>query len=153
MKESREYLTERLPGWGELEELKKLFESNYTQEEINIALGNAIAYSQIEVAKYLISLGADISNCDFDGVYYAVHNNEIEGLKFAIAQGVDVNINNGLLLNTAIITAYNTKDTTTLKYLLTNGADTSLLSKDTLEAFGTDTIKEIIKTSHNNLYI
>ena len=129
MEETREYLIERLPGLGKLEDLKLLLEPKHTQEEINIALGNAIAYYMIEVAEYLISLGADISHWDYEGVYYAVHNNEVEGLKFSVEQGVDVNINNGQLLNTSIITAYNEKDTTILKWLLENGADISLLSK------------------------
>lgn len=145
MEESREYLIERLPGWGKLEELKKLLEPRHTQEEIDIALGNAIAFSQIEVAEFLLSLGADISHWDYDGVYNSVHNNEIEGLKFAIKQGVDVNINNGQLLNTAVITVYNTKDPTTLKYLLEKGADLNFLSEDIMEAFGNKEIKEIIK--------
>ena len=148
MEETREYLMERLPGNGELEELKKLLEFGHTQEEIDIAMGNAIAYSQIEVAEYLISLGADISHWDFDGVYYSVHNNEIEGLKFAVKNGVDVNINDGQLLNTAIITVYNTKDPTILKYLLENGANTKLLSSEIMNAFGRDDIKEIIKNNN-----
>lgn len=147
MEDSRDYLIERLAGWGKLEELKKLIAPKHTQEEIDIALGNAIAYSQIEVAKYLISLGADISHWNFDGVYYAVHNNEIEGVKFAIKKGVDVNINNGQLLNTAIITAHNTKDPTILLYLLKNGANTSLFSEEIIKAFATNDIKEIIKNA------
>ena len=145
MEETREYLIERLPGLGKLEDLKLLLEPKHTQEEINIALGNAIACSKIEVAEYLISLGADISHWDYEGIYYAVHNNEVEGLKFSVEQGVDVNINNGQLLNTSIITAYNEKDTTILKWLLENGADISLLSKKTLSAFETEQIKEVIK--------
>lgn len=145
MEESREHIIERLSGDGNLEELKALIGSNHTQLEINVALENAIAYSKIDTAEYLISIGADISNYDFQGVYYAVHNNELEGLKFSIKQGVDVNINSGQLINTAIITLYNTKDSTILKYLLQAGADTKLISQDTLEAFGTDDIKQILR--------
>ncbi|WP_459210041.1 hypothetical protein [Aquimarina rhabdastrellae] len=147
MEELRRYLIERLSRDGKIEELKRNLNTGYTQEEINIALGNAIAYSHIKIAKYLISKGADISHWNFDGVYYSVHNNEIEGLKFAIKQGVDVNVNRGQLLNTAIITAYNTKDFTILKYLLANGADTKLLSKETIDSFGTDEIKNIVKNA------
>ena len=147
MEDSRDYLIEKLSGLGKLEELKELLESKHTQEEIDIALGNAIAYSQVETAAYLISLGADISYQDYDGVYYAVHNNELEGLVFAMKQGVDVNINKGQLLNTSIITAYNTTDSTILKYLLKNGADTSLLSDEILNVFGTHELREIIKNA------
>jgi len=144
MEESRDYLIERLSGDGKVEELKKLLEAKHTQEEIDIALGIAIAYSRIKTATYLISLGADISYQDYDGVYYAVHNNEFEGFLFAMKQGVDVNINNGQLLNTAIITAFNTKDSTILEYLLKNGADSSLLSEEIMNAFGTKELKKII---------
>ena len=147
MEESRDYLIERLPGQGKLDELKELLEPNYTQEEINIALVNALAYSQIEIAEYLISLGADMSHWDYDGVYYAVHNNEIEGLKFSIEHGVNVNINNGQLLNTSIITAYNEKDTSILKWLLENDADTSLIENKTLKAFGTVEINKLINNA------
>lgn len=145
MEETREYLIERLSGDGKLEELKKLLKSGHTQKEINIALGNAVAYSQIEVAEYLMSQGADISHWDYFGVYYSVHNNEIDGLKFAIRQGVDVNLNNGQLLNTAVIAIYNTKDPTILKYLLDKGAGPNLLTIETMDVFGTDKIKEVIE--------
>ncbi|CAM1366519.1 hypothetical protein [Tenacibaculum xiamenense] len=147
MEDSRKIKIEALAGDGNLTELKSLLEPGHTQLEIDVALENAIAYSQIETAEYLISNGADLSNYDYQGTYYAVHNNEIEGLKFAIQKGVDININNGQLLNTAIITVYNTKDPTTLKYLLDKGADTKLLSKDIMASFGTYEIKEIIKNA------
>jgi uncharacterized protein len=151
MEESRNNLIETLSGSGKLDELKKLLEPNYTQEEIDNALINSIAYSQNEMAKYLISLGADISYGKYEGVYYAVHNNELEGLKFALCQGVDVNINDGQLINTSIVTAYNTKDVTILKYLLEKGADTSLLSEEIMNTFGTNELKEIIlKTKQQN---
>jgi len=149
MEESRATKIEIVAGDGNLKELKSLLEPSHTQLEKDVALENAIAYSQIETAKYLLSLGADLSNYDYQGVYYAVHNNELEGLKFAINHGVDVNINNGQLINTAIITTFNTKDPSTLKYLLDKGADISLILRETINAFGTDQIKEIIKTSHN----
>lgn len=55
MEETRKYLIERLPGDGKLVELKELLEKGHTQKEIDIALGNAIAYSQIEIAEYLLS--------------------------------------------------------------------------------------------------
>ena len=100
-----------------------LFESSYSQLEIDIALENAIAYSQIRVAEYLLSLGADFSNYDYQGEYYAAHNNELEGLKFAISMGVDINIRNGMLLNIGVETAMNTKSTELVEWLIRNGAD------------------------------
>lgn len=143
MEESRKYLIERLSGDGKLEELKKVLGSEYSQLEIDVALENAIAYSKVETAEFLISIGADISNYDYQGVYYAVHNNELEGLKFSIGQGV--NINNGQLINTAIITAYNTKDISILEYLIEQGADIGLIDPNTLRAFDTDQINKSLK--------
>ncbi len=145
--DSRLTKIEILAGDGNLTELKKILDSGYSQLELDIALENAIAYSQIETAHYLLGLGADFSNYDYQGTYYAVHNNEIEGLKFAIERGVDVNINDGKLLNTGIVTVYNTKDPKTLNYLLENGADLKFLSKKIMDAFGNNEIKEIIKNA------
>lgn len=145
--ESRQTQIELSAGDGNLTELKRIFDSGYSQLELDVALENAIAYSQIQTAEYLLKLGADFSNYDYQGTYYAVHNNEIEGLKFAIEQGVDVNINDGQLLNTAIVTVYNTKDATTLNYLLEKGADLKFLSKRIMDAFGNKEIKEIIKNA------
>jgi ankyrin repeat protein len=144
----REYLIERNAGWGNLKELKVLLDKNFTQNEINLALGSAIAYSKIEIAKYLISLGADISYQNYNGVYYAVHNNEIEGLKFALSLEINVNLKNGILLNTAIITANNVKNIEIVKILLEKGADINLITKEThriIENFGTLELRETIK--------
>ncbi len=145
MKESKASKIELLAGDGNLNELKNLLMTGYTQLEIDVALENSIAYSKIETAEYLISLGADLSNYDYQGTYYAVHNNEFEGLKFAVGNGVDINVNKGQLLNTAIVTAYNEKDATILKWLLDKGADITYLSDDIMSIFGTDELKEIIK--------
>lgn len=150
MKESREYQIERLAGDGNLAEIKKLFESEYSQLEIDVALENAIAYSQIDTAEYLLSLGADFSNYNYQGVYYAVHNDEIEGLKYTISKGVDININNGMILNTSIMTATNSKSIEMVKWILKNGANPDLLTKDSLELvsrYGTDELKNLIKNT------
>ncbi|UZR99998.1 hypothetical protein [Chondrinema litorale] len=145
MDKSRDSIIEDLAGEGKLKALKAILEPNYTQLEIDLAFASAIAYSQLETAEYLFSLGASFSRHYYDGTYYAVHNNKLEGLKFAIKHGVDININEGGLLNTSIVTAFNQKDTTILKWLLENGADTSLLSISTLEAFSTSEIKAVLK--------
>ncbi len=141
---NRQSLIEEFAANGHLQKLKAVLNDDYTQKEIDIALENAIAYSNIEVADYLLTLGADISHFFYQGVYYAVHNNELRGLKFAIQNGVDVNINNGTLINTAIITAYNTKDLSILKWLIRTGADTSLISKDILSSFSSSQIRETL---------
>ena len=114
MEESRKNLIEKLSGNGKLEELKTIMGSNYTQ---------------LEIANYLISIGVEFSNYEYQGVYYAVHNNEIEGFIFAINNRVDVNINERQLINTSIITAYNYKDITILKWPLKNRTNNFLISK------------------------
>ncbi|HRH50093.1 MAG TPA: hypothetical protein PLP23_15160 [Panacibacter sp.] len=148
--ELRQTQIETLAGDGNIEELKKLFESGYTQLEIDIALENSIAYSQVKTAEYLLSLGADFSNYDYQGTYYAVHNNELEGLKFAISNGVDININNGMLLNESVMTAINTKSVELIKWLLDNGADAKLVTNQSLKLiteYGTDELKYLMKNA------
>ena len=147
---SRQTQIETLAGVGNLTELNNIFSSGYTQLELDVALENAIAYSQIETADYLHKLGADFSNYNYQGVYYAVHNNEMTGLKYAIEKGVDINVNNGMLLNTSIVTCINTKDTEMIKWLIENGSDTNYLTKisyDLIERHGTEELKKIIKNS------
>ncbi len=152
--ESRQTQIEILAGDGNLTELKKVFDLGHSQLELDIALGNAVAYSQIETADYLLELGAEFANYDFEGVYFTAHNNELNGLKYAIGKGVDINVNNGMLLNTAIMTFINTKDIEMVKWLIDNGADSNYLtesSKDLIDRYGTEELKKIIKTSHNNV--
>jgi ankyrin repeat protein len=147
MEESRQLKIERLAGDGNIDELKKILGFDYTQLELDVALENAIAYSQIKTAEYLMQLGADISNYNYQGVYYAVHNDELDGLNFAISKGVDVNFDNGILLNTSIIKAINTKNIEIIKCLLKNGADPKYLTKESLKIatdFGTDELKKLI---------
>ncbi|MFT3823321.1 MAG: hypothetical protein QM731_05345 [Chitinophagaceae bacterium] len=147
MIESRQTKIEVLAGDGEVEELKKLFNPGYTQSELDVALENAIAYSQVPTAKYLLSIGASLSSHAYNGVYYAAHNNELEGLKFAISQGVDINISNGMLLNVSIQTAINNKETRLTKWLLDNGANPVFITKSTIELlnnYGSDELKTLI---------
>lgn len=140
---------ELLAGYrGKLDELKILLGQSFTQLEIDTALGNAIAYSCIDTADYLLNLGARLDHYDYDGVYYAVHNNQLEGLKYAISKGVDINVNEGMLLNTSIITTTNTKDIAIIKWLLDNGANINYLTKDSLfilDKYGTRELKDLIK--------
>lgn len=65
MKLSRQYQIEDFAGGGKLNELISILSDNYTQLELDIALENAIAYSQIETAEYLLSEGAKFSNHDY----------------------------------------------------------------------------------------
>jgi len=136
-----------LAGDGATAELQQLFASGYSQEEIDSALENAIAYSQLETAEYLLSLGADFASNGYNGVYYAAHNNELEGLKFAISKGVDVNVEDGMPLNIAVETACNTKSKEMIEWLLQHGADIRLLTPGTIEramSWGNDELKVIL---------
>jgi ankyrin repeat protein len=130
---SRLLKIQALAAEGNTPELKKIFEQEYTQQEIDIALEIAIAYSQLPMAEMLMSIGGDLSANGFQGVYYAVHNNEVEGLKFAIRNGVDINVNSGMLLNCSIETAINTKSIEIVQWLLKNGADPKLLTHSSLQ--------------------
>jgi len=146
---NRQNQIEILAGDGNLTELKKIFDSGYSQLELDVALENAIAYSKIKTADYLLELGADFSNYDYQGVYYTVHNNELSGMQYAIDKGVDINVNKGMLLNTAIVTFINTKNIEMIKWLIDNGADRNHLTEssiDLIERYGTDELKSIINT-------
>ncbi len=145
MQESRMNIIEELSCHGNLIKLREIFNSGYSQLEIDVALEGAIAYSHIETAEYLLSLGADFSNYNYQSVYYAAYHVESEGLKFAISKGVDINVNNGMILHTCIITAFNAKNTEMLKWVLDNGADTKLLSKEIIDAFGNAEIRELLE--------
>jgi len=150
METNRQLNIETLAGDGKLEELTGLLGQSYTQLEIDTALENAIAYSQIQTADFLLTLGAQLSNFDYQGVYYAVHNNEIEGLKYAILKGVDINVNRGMLINTSIMTATNTKDISIVKWLVDNGADLKYLTADSIdlaERYGTTELKHLVKNA------
>lgn len=148
----RQLQIDTLAGDGSLKELKELLEPNSTQFELDSALTNAVAYSQLHVAEYLLELGAKIENLNYEGVYSAVHNNELEGLKFSVAHGIDVNVLNGSLINTSIETSTNTGDSQILKWLLSNGADPKLItrhSKYIAKRYGTYELQELIKGNTN----
>lgn len=149
MESSRDYNIARLAGGGKIEGLKDLLDTDFTQSEIDNALSNALAYSEIETAEYLISLGADISWGNYEGAYYAAHNNELKGLQFILSQGVDVNINNGMLLNTCVMTAINTKSNEMLEWLVEKGANLNLLSADMkkmVQRYGSLELKKLLNS-------
>jgi len=150
MEISRQTQIKILSGDGNLSELTSLLGNNYTQLEIDIALENAIAYSQIKTAKFLLSLGANFSNYDYQGVYYAVHNNEIEGLKFAIENGVDIDISEGMIINTSILTCINNKNNEIIKWIINNGANLSLLTNENINLVRRYGNSELIDLTHRN---
>ena len=152
MEISKQTQIEILSGDGNSSELTSLLGNNYTQLEIDISLENAIAYSQIKTAKYLLSLGANFSNYDYQGVYYAVHNNEIEGLKFAIENGVNIDINDGMIINTSILTCINNKSNEIIKWIINNGANLSLLTNENINLvrrYGNSELIDLTQSKRN----
>ncbi len=148
MEASRISQIEVLAGDGDLEGLRQLLEPAGTQEEYNTALIIALAYSKIPVAAYALSKGADISCDGYDGVYHAVSNNELTSLQFAINQGVDINIKDGMLINAAIEMSINAKDLTLITWMLENGADTALLSSGFIamaKEYGSEALINLLK--------
>lgn len=143
---SRIIQIQELASSGNLSELKRLIDSGHSQNDLDTALTCAVAHSKLQTADYLLKLGADLSSYNYEGVYFTAHNNELEGLKYVINSGVDINVNNGMLLSTAIITFINTKDVSMIEWLLENGASINLLTEDSLdliERYGTTELKEI----------
>lgn len=151
--QNRQTEIEILAGNGNLDELISLLSDSYTQLEIDTALENAVAYSRIETAKYLMSLGGDLSNYNYQSVYYAAHNNEIEGLKFAVDNGVDINVNNGMLINVSIMTCLNEKNINLIKWLVENGANINFLTKENLslvDKYENQELRNFIEFSKRN---
>ncbi|MEM1328811.1 MAG: ankyrin repeat domain-containing protein [Bacteroidota bacterium] len=147
LKSTRSHQIQDAAGEGQLEILQSLLDSSATQIELDVALEMAIAYSQLETADYLLSLGADFSNYNYQGVYYAVHNSELEGLKYAIEKGVDINVEKGMILNKATLAAVYSKQIDIVKWVLDSGADINLLRTENLETvneFGTEELRSII---------
>ena len=148
MKLTRLDKIENLACEGKIVELRNLLKDNFSQVEIDTALVDALAYSQIDTAEYLLSLGADISAYDYGGLYYAVHNNELEGLKYSISKGIDINVNSGMPLNTSIFTSTNSGDIKIIKWLLENGANPKLLTGKSLriaKRYGTDELRNLLR--------
>lgn len=138
---------EMLSSDGELEALKTLLGTSYTQWELDTALANAIAYSHVATADFLLELGASFAGLAYEGLYYAVSNNELDALQFAIDKGVDINIQNGMLLNASIEQAINTKDLTILKWLLDNGADRAYIQPNMVKIareYGTPALTRLV---------
>ena len=149
MEKARAYNIEVYAGDGELEKLKEVLGKNPSQEDLDIALINAIAYSQLETADALLLLGASFSNYNYQAVYYVVHNDELEGLQYAISKGVDINIQQGMILNESIITAINSKSTVLLEWVLKNNADLKFITKNSLklvQKYGTNEIKQLLQS-------
>lgn len=154
MESTRQTQIEILSGEGNLSELTSLLGNKYTQLEIDIALENAIAYSQIKMAKHLLMLDANFSNYDYQGVYYAVHNNEIEGLKFAIENGVDIDINEGMIINTSILTCINNESNEIIKWIINKGANLSLLTTENINLvrrYGNSELIDLTTLSKKNV--
>lgn len=147
MENSRRPRIENFARDGKLVELKELLHQGFSQIELDIALVNAIAYAHIDVADFLLSIGADFSRFNFQGVCYTVQNDELEGVKYAIGKGVDINVNNGMILNTSTITAIHTKSEVMVEWILSNGGDVDLLTEDSIELvrrYGNDNLKRIL---------
>ena len=99
-------------------------------------------------------LDANFSNYDYQGVYYAVHNNEIEGLKFAIENGVDIDINEGMIINTSILTCINNESNEIIKWIINKGANLSLLTTENINLvrrYGNSELIDLTTLSKKNV--
>ncbi len=114
---------------GNLDAVKEVFSTECAQAELDHALEVAIAYSHTDIADFLIEKGADISANGHQGIYFAAFNGELDGVKYALTKGVDINAQNGLILNTAIETALNSQDLSFVEWVLSHGADASLVNE------------------------
>lgn len=64
-----------------------------------------------------------------------------------VSNNVDINVNDGMILNELIHTSINTSDIEMLEWTLNNGADLSYLTEESLETlrtFGSSDLKKLI---------
>ena len=80
-----------------------LVQTGIDQESLNQAFSCAIAYSHLELAEYLLAQGAELTWGDNESLRCAVSNGEVGGTQFCLSRGIDVNVENGMVLGEAAI--------------------------------------------------
>lgn len=73
------------------------------EDSLNQALSCAVAYSHLHLAEYLMAKGAQLAWGDYDPLRCAIENGEIVATKFCLAHGIDINVQNGMILCLAAI--------------------------------------------------
>jgi len=109
---------------GNLEEIKRKI-SSFSKNRINFFSRAACYYGQLEILKYLYSIGADILAMENLALRWACVNKHSDIVKFLLKKGADLKVRN----NIPIKSAKHNGDLETIYILIKNGADKNILSE------------------------
>lgn len=125
--------------YGNLPEVKKLIElganpqDNYYDSKYYQPIIIACQYNQINIIRYLLSLGVKFENCYHCPIETAINNvktfENIDLIKFLIKNGANINLR-GTLGQNPLMLAIEKKDINLCKFLLENGADLEIIDDD-----------------------
>jgi ankyrin repeat protein len=68
------------------------------EDSLNQALSCAVAYSHLHLAEYLMTEGAQLAWGDYDPLHHALENGQIAATKFCLAHGIDINVQDGMII-------------------------------------------------------
>ncbi|BCS83144.1 ankyrin repeat protein [Cotonvirus japonicus] len=92
----------------------------------NIALRCSIEHGNFEMVKYLIDQGVDINVDNGNIIHSALYYGRIETIKYLVEHGADVNINNGSIIKNALYRGHYE----IVKHMIKYGADININNND-----------------------
>ena len=104
---------------GDLTAVESFLTKGVEENQLNEAFSCAVGYGHIDVAELLLRHGASFEAWSHDAVYWACHNGNEAGVRWALSNGVDINVQNGMILSTSI---YHMSDDF-IQWLISAGAD------------------------------
>lgn len=87
---------------GDVALVKTFLLQSVTQDHLNEAFSCAVGYGHTEIADTLSSHGASFEAWDYDAVYWACHNGNETGIRYALSRGVDINVRDGMILSMCV---------------------------------------------------
>ena len=113
---------------NDISKVKEIIEAGANQDTLNAGLSCAVAYAHVELADYLIEQGANLTHSNYDPLYWACHNDNEQAIKYVLSKGIDININDGMI----IWLCADRMSSEFIQWLLENGADPSVRNGEVL---------------------
>jgi ankyrin repeat protein len=89
----------------------------------NHALIYASMMGRLDVVKYLVENGADVTDINNSAVKYAARDGHLDVVKYLVEHGADVTDKNGMSMNVLQLAKYNKYNTQEMfDYLISHGA-------------------------------
>ena len=104
---------------GDEDAVRALMAAGLDDDSLNQALSCAVAYSHLHVAEYLMVEGAQLTWGNHDPLRCAVENGEIAATIFCLAHGININVQDGMVICIAAISM----PPDFIHWLITKGAD------------------------------